>query len=564
MSSRPPRSQHYLAFLPAAFAEPGAYRETGNHLTAHRPERGQDEMQRTLIAALRDPRCYSYSASEIEVLETHISYVLLAGEFAYKIKKQVALGFLDFSTLEARRYYCEEELRLNRRTAPALYLDVVGIAGRPEHPTLGGAGPVIEYALKMRRFEQHQVLSKMMARGKLTPQLIDALTSKIAAFHSRVDVASKEAPFGDPQAIAEPALDNFRQLMSLLEQEADRATLDSLRAWTEREHEWRREVFLERKREGFVRECHGDLHLGNIALVEGEVTLYDCLEFNPALRWIDVMSEIAYLVMDLCAFHRIDLAFRLLNGYLEATGDYGGIAVLRYYLVYRALVRAKVAGIRADQPGSAQTPGDMRRYLQFAERLAGAGKPALIITHGLSGSGKTALTQSLLEKLAAIRIRSDVERKRLHGLPSQAHSGSPLAGGIYGGDTTQRTYDELKRLAHVALETGYPVIIDATFLKRRQRDVFRALAVRLGVPFVILDCRAPDEVLHRRLSAREGQERDASEANLSVLEHQLATREPLAPDETSITISIDTDSEPLEAAASRIWIGIEGRCRGWP
>jgi hypothetical protein len=323
-------------------------------------------------------------------------------------------------------------------------------------------------------------------------------------------------------------------------------------------------VFLERKREGFVRECHGDLHLGNIALVEGEVTLYDCLEFNPALRWIDVMSEIAYLVMDLCAFRRIDLAFRLLNGYLEATGDYGGIAVLRYYLVYRALVRAKVAGIRAGQPGSAQTPDDMRRYLQFAERLAGAGKPALIITHGLSGSGKTTLSQSLLEKLAAIRIRSDVERKRLHGLPLQAHSGSPLAGGIYGEDTTQRTYDELKRLAHVALEAGYPVIIDATFLKRQQRDVFRALAVRLRLPFLILDCRASDEALHRRLSAREGQECDASEANLSVLEHQLATREPLAPDETSITIPIDTDSESLEAAASRIWIGIEGRCRGWP
>ncbi|MFH1604932.1 MAG: AAA family ATPase, partial [Pseudomonadota bacterium] len=374
-----------------------------------------------LIAALRAPARYPHAVERVELLQTHISCVLLAGDYAYKIKKPVNLGFLDFSTLAARRFYCEEELRLNRRTAPALYLEVLAIGGSEAAPVLGGGGPAIEYALKMRRFAQDALLDHMARCGALAPRHVDALAQSLAAFHAGAARAGPQQSFGTPAHVLAPALQNFAQMQALAHAPKAVALLTRLRDWTLREHALLAGAFEARKRDGWVRECHGDLHLGNIALLDGVPTPFDALEFNPDLRWTDVMNDIAFLAMDLFDHGLPRLARRFLNANLEYTGDYAGVRVLRYYLVYRALVRAKVSCLRVQQPGIAaqeqnSAEHEVSRHLLLAERLAVSAQAALVIMHGLSGSGKTTIAQDLAQTLGAVRLRSDVERKRLHGL----------------------------------------------------------------------------------------------------------------------------------------------------
>jgi len=519
-----------------------------------------------LIAALRDPARYPHAVCRVELLQTHISCVLLAGDYAYKIKKPLDLGFLDFRALEARRHFCEEELRLNRRTAPGLYLDVIAIGGSEAAPVLGGGGAAIEYALRMRRFDQDDLLDRMARRGALLPAHIDALAAGLAAFHARVGRAAPGDAFGSPAHILAPAVQNFEQLLPLASAETDLALLARLRDWTLREHAALEPVFEARQREGWVRECHGDLHLGNIALLEGVPTPFDCIEFNPDFRWIDVMNEVAFMVMDLLDHGSPRLAFRLLNAYLEHTGDYAGLRVLRFYAVYRALVRAKVSCLRARQANLAEREKsalrrEHRRHLRLAEHLAAAAKTALLIMHGLSGSGKSALSQVLLEELGAVRLRSDVERKRLFGLAPQARSGSGLVAGLYQLGAGERTYARLAELARSVLAAGYPVVVDAAFLQREQRERFAGLARDTGVRFLIAACNAAPATLRARVAAREREAHDASEAGLEVLAHQFATAEPLAQEEAGQTLSMVTEqgfvAPDIAALARRLGLARE-------
>ena len=491
--------------------------------------------QAQLVASLREPGCYPHSASPMQTLETHISHVLLVGDYAYKIKKPLNLGFLDFTTLDQRRFYCTEELRLNRRLAPDIYLDVVPIGGSVAVPQLG-MEPAIEYAVKMRRFGQEGLFDAMLARGELTSAHMDGLAILIADFHTRLPAADQDSPYGSPENIMAPARQNFDQLRPLLRRPDQQASLDAIQAATESAYAQLQQTFVERRRSGWVRECHGDLHLGNIALVDDRITVFDCIEFNPNLRWIDVMSEVAFLVMDLIVRNQKALAYRFVNAYLAQSGDYAGMAVLRFYLAYRALVRAKVHGLRARQPstGKAEKKRALRdclRYLKLARAFFKPGPPALIINHGLSGSGKTMFSQSALETLGAVCVRSDVERKRLHHLPANARTGSGVESDLYSLAATRATYQHLVELARSIVTAGFPVIVDATFIARWQRDQFHALARTLGVPFIIVDYRASISTLRRRVQTRESLGTDASEAGLAVLEKQLETEQPLSVDE---------------------------------
>jgi aminoglycoside phosphotransferase family enzyme/predicted kinase len=481
------------------------------------------------------------------VVETHISWVLLTGEWAYKIKKPVNLGFLDFSTLELRRHFCEEELRLNRRLAPEIYESVVEIRGTPEAPLVGGSGPLLDYAVKMREFPQETLADRMLARGELTPQHIDRLAERIFRFHAAAPIAGPALPYGSPQAVIAAARQNFEQLYPHLPGATERAALRWLEMWTEFEQRALCLAFCARRQEGLVRECHGDLHLGNIAILDGVPVIFDCIEFSDTLRWIDVMNEIAFVLMDLRARRRADLAWRLLNRYLENTGDYTGLAVLRFYMVYRALVRAKVSALRACEPGVTDATrkrlaAEVGDYIGLARDLATEHRPALLITHGVSGSGKTSATQSLVEAVGAVRIRSDIERKRLYGLGPLARSGAGLNAGIYAPGSTRVTYMRLYKLAREIIGTGRPVLVDATFLKAADRERFRALAACLEVPFVILDFHAPLPVLRERILRRQREAADASEADTGVLESQLAGLEPLTPEEAATAIRIDTQA----------------------
>ena len=496
-----------------------------------------------LIQALHRPACYGHPVRDIRLVETHISWILLTGPYAYKIKKPLNLGFLDFSTLEKRRFFCQEELRLNRRLAPLLYLEVVSITGSPASPVLHGTGETIEYAVKMVQFPEQARLDRMLARGELRPEHVDLLAQELAEFHGRAAVAGSDKSFGDPEHVLEPVRQNFTQIRPRIEA-MDQVQLRRLEIWSEMSFDELRKIFESRKRDGFVRECHGDAHLANMVWLEDRVTLFDCLEFNDNLRWIDVMSELAFLVMDLDDRGRPDLARRALNSYLEHTGDYTGLAVFRFYQVYRALVRAKVACIRSSQSGLSEDDNRKVReeylgYAHLAERYTQPPPAALIITNGLSGSGKTWLSQQLLESLDAIRVRSDIERKRLHGLAPGERSGSGIDSGIYTADANQRTYARLAKLALAILRAGHTVIVDAAFLKHSQRDQLRTVAKEMHVPFVILDIEAPENTLRERLRLRDRQQHEVSEAGLAVLQHQLATREPLADDEQRHALTLD-------------------------
>lgn len=499
-----------------------------------------------LAQTLESPRAYPHRPQRVEHLQTHISHVYLTGPIAYKIKKPLALGFLDFSTLEKRRDACFEELRINRRLAPELYLDVVPICGTPQRPAVEGSGVAIEYAVKMKQFPAEGMLERVLARGELSPQMIDQIAQQAAQFHAGLPPADPEAGFGHPRSIIGPALQNFDQLAPLLHSADELATLARLRDWTQHQHVVLGALFARRLAEGFVRECHGDLHLGNMVLVDGRVRIFDAIEFNPQLRWIDLMSEVAFLMMDLLQRGQPALAYRFVNTYLEYGGDYLGVRLLRYYLVYRALVRAKVAAIRADQSSEpAQQQASLhkcRSHLRLAEAIVQHARGGIIITHGVSGSGKSWASEVLLETLGAIRLRSDVERKRMHGLAADARTGASVQAGIYSAEATDTLYEQLLRLARAAVEAGFLVLVDASFLKRAQRDLFRDLARGLDVGFAIADFQAEEQVLRARVIAREVQAHDASEAGLAVLAHQLRTREQLRDDEARAAVSFATDT----------------------
>lgn len=455
------------------------------------------------------------------IIETHISWVLLTGDTAYKIKKPVHLAFVNYASLQARLYFCEEEVRLNRRLAPSLYLGVARITGSPDSPALDGEGPVLEYAVRMRRFAPGTLFSEKMTAGGLGTGDIDELAVLLAAFHEgapRAEPASGFAGVQHRRQIALAALEGARPLMNDV-------VHDRLNTWLEAEAAVLAPLWTARHADGQVRECHGDLHMANVVRLDNGVAAFDCIEFDPALRWIDVLDDIAFVVMDLSAHQRQDLCFRFLNAWLDRTGDHGGLRALRFGVVYRALVRAQVEQLR-DVGGLAA-----RRYLDTAQAWAAPGSARLFITHGLPGSGKTFASQRIVEQEGAIRLRSDVERKRLYGLGMLEDSHAKGVE-LYQTDATARTYAHLFAMARVALQAGYPVVLDAAFLRRAERDQAHALAQTLQIPFFIVKCEAPLAVLRERLLARRG---DASEADAAVLDRLREVEEPLSAQEQAFT-----------------------------
>ncbi len=503
------------------------------------------------ILALLEPHVYPHPVKCCELIETHISWVILTGDFAYKIKKPVNLGFLDFSTLEKRLFYCQEELRLNRRLAANIYLDIVAITGASVQPVITGLpenrSQVIEYAVKMHQFPQQAQLDRMLLNAELRAEHIDAFARRIADFHQQVDVADETTNYGGIEQVRQPVQENSEQIRSQINDHKYDVILKNLEQWGDSEFESLQLIFLQRKQDGFIREGHGDMHLRNLAWVDNKPVLFDCIEFNPELRWIDVISDIAFLVMDLQDRQQLQLAQRFLNQYLEYTGDYTGVAVLPYYLFYRAMVRAKVDAIRANQAGiscdeKAEAEKDLVSYLELAQSYTRKLIPKLIITRGMSASGKTTITQTLLEQLTAIRIRSDVERKRLFGLKANQTAKADAGNGIYTSSATERTYEKLAELAEIILDAGYSVIVDATFLNNSYIKQFKMIAESKQVPFLILEFSASEQTLRQRIINRK---QGASDADLAVLEHQLKQRQNLSDKEKENAIEINTE-EPVD------------------
>ncbi len=511
-----------------------------------------------MIAALLDPAAYDHPVERVDCLETHISWILLTGTLAYKIKKPVNLGFVDFSTPERRSWFCQEELRLNRRLAPDLYLGLSPIHGPPERAAFHGSGPTLELAVRMRQFPQSALLGAVLDHQGLSEAQLERLADDLAAFHAAAAVAGPEDPYGAPELVKAPAVANLEVLEACgLVPAPDVA---ALRHWTDDQFERLRPSFVERRSLGRIRECHGDLHLGNM-LLEGErLRVFDCLEFSPELRWIDVISDLAFLAMDLEHRHRPDLGAVLLNRWLGRCGDYAGLLTWRWYRVYRSLVRAKVCALRLGQQtlnaqASALLQQDLEHYLQGAIRATATPAPALVITHGVSGSGKSHRARQLCRRQDWIQLRSDVERKRLFGTWGQG-TAPPLQGDPYRPEVSAMLYDRhLPQQAERILAAGLSVVVDATFLHRDQRRRMEALARQRGVPYLILACVSSPEQARRRLVERQALGGDPSDADGAVLEAQFRAVEPLDGHERDRCLEVGAPITPqdlITAVAERL------------
>jgi len=498
-----------------------------------------------LIKNLLTAAAFDHPVEQCKLLETHISWIILTGNYAYKIKKPVDFGFLDYSTLAKRKFYCEEEVRLNQFLASELYLSVVSINGSETNPKINGTGDILEYAIKMREFSQENLFSTLLQQKKLTPKLIDQLAELIAQFHLTTPVAKADSIFGTPEHVHAPVVQNFDQILPLLTADADKQQMLALQKWSEQQYKQHYAVFQARKQQGFIRDCHGDLHLGNIILFQQKPLLFDRIEFNDDLRWNDVMADIAFLAMDLAERQEFSSAKRLLNKYFSITGDYQGLTILPYYQAYRAVVRAKISLFHAQQTNLSTTEKQAllqkyRDFMQLAETYTRAAQPILFITYGVTGSGKSTLAEVVATEMGALQIRSDIVRKRLLGLTPTAQTNSAVNQGIYDAQTTENTYAELVKLAQTTLQAGYPVIIDAAFLKAHWRENFQQLAHKLNVPFVILHCHAPRPQIESWITERLAQQKDPSEAYLAVLDMQEASAETLTAAEQPYVITTDT------------------------
>jgi aminoglycoside phosphotransferase family enzyme/gluconate kinase len=421
---------------------------------------------------------------------------------------------------------------------------MVTISGTEQRPIIDDSGTVIEYAVKMRQFEEDKTFDLILAQNQLTCEHIKETAKIIAAFHGGIECVPTDTEFGNADTVMQFVRENFSQILQLDGIEKPDG-LTQLAEWSEQQYTSLLPFFKQRKQAGFIRECHGDLHLGNIALIADQVVPFDGIEFNPSLYWIDVISEIAFLVMDLQGKQRHDLAFQFLNEYLQHSGDYGGLKLLRFYLVYRAMVRAKVNAIRASQSTSAedhqQAISHYHGYLQLANSYIQTFTPLMLIMHGVSGSGKSWLSEQIINRYQAIRIRSDVERKRLHNLSPQPKSPSGIASYLYSQTSSDMTYQHLLKLAIEIINAGYPVIVDATFLQQQQRKQFFHQAEQLQVPFLIVNTQADKHTLVQRIKDRVRQRDNVSEADLMVLENQLQNLQALSDKELKYTITVNTD-----------------------
>ena len=470
------------------------------------------------------------------VIQTHISSVILCGDVAYKLKRPVKLAFLDFSNLESRYRDCEAEWRINQRTAPALYLSVEPITGSLQAPEINGPGPAIDWLLRMRRFPQESLLSDRLQAGQLSTKDIDGLADHLAAFHKSLPALPEERLAGfrptaywieeSLQSIAafissesEPVSSSKIRSVVSFETEADSSTeitaqIDTVSQFAKKETQRLTPTLLARRKQGFFRECHGDLHLANIVKLNGQFVAFDALEFDDELRNIDVMNDLAFPFMDLMAHGRGDLAWRMISRIVEHTGDYEGLVLLRYYALYRACVRAKVALLSKDHE-------KFQRYWSLVLVLAQPqALPRLTLVGGFSGSGKSTAAQMAIETIGGVRIRADVERKRLF---AQAH-GKPQV--LYSPAASQATYTRLSSLARTLLSTSINVVVDATFLEQEQVNVFARLMGCSDWAALAIICQSTVSSMQHRIAQRKQEGNDPSDATPAVLAQQIQKASP--------------------------------------
>ena len=508
-------------------------------------------MVRKLLKSLLKATAYPEPTAGVRLVETHVSFIFISDSYVYKVKKPVDFGFLNFTTLDRRRFYCEEEVRLNRRLCPDLYLGVVELRETPEGGSFAGGGRVIDYAVKMKRLPEERMLSHLLKAGEVEPAQLAQIAGIVAQFHARAARGPQIDAYGGAGALRSNWEENFRQAVPFLGETLSGADLSLMRDWVERALSERGELLQARVQGGFIRECDGDLHSGNICLTD-PICIFDCIEFNERFRYIDTAADIAFLLMDLEYAGRTDLCPPFLEAYQKASGDYGCGPLLDLYQGYRAFVRGKVTSFRLRQPGLsgeelAGLRESARRYFRLARGYALRSRltPPLIATCGLIGSGKSALAGELSFQLGLPLERSDLVRKRLAGLPPSARAGTGYDEGIYTPSFNEATYRALLESAEKALRAGRGIVVDATFRRRSDREAFRLLAHRLGAPFFLVETNCPEPLIRERLERRR---LDPDEVSDGSWEFFARHREEFEAPEPGESIRVDSALPPPAAA----------------
>lgn len=523
---------------------------------------------RRLIRELSRPGAYPHPADDLRTLQTHISVVFLAGAWAYKVKKPVDLGFLDFTTLEKRRHFCHEEVRLNRRLAPDVYVGVVPIVEEGGRLLIGTearggdpAGEVVDYAVKMRRLPDRATLLARLEREELTASEVERVAERIADFHAGAERGADVARYGRWSVVSENAMDNFRDSREQVGDVVSASVFGRLERRTEAELRRLRDLIEARAERGVPRDTHGDLHLEHVYLFPdrdppADLVVVDCIEFNDRFRYADPVADAAFLSMDLRFRGRRDLADRFAEAYFRRAGDEEGRRLLAFYESYRAAVRAKVDGLRAVGDEVPEEERGQARTSARAHWMVGLGvleppprRPCLVLVGGLPGTGKTTVAGEIAKRADFRVFSSDPVRKQLAGLSPDAGASDAFGEGIYGQAWTERTYRELRERAVLAVRRGERVIVDASFRQDERRREFLLAARRSGVPFLFLMCRAPVEVTERRLEERDP---GASDADPSVLREMAARWDPPSPPVARWTRVVDTDMDVAETTRAAL------------
>jgi len=506
-----------------------------------------------LVKALLEPKAYPEAPQRIELVQTQMSFVFLTDAYVYKVKKPVNLGFLDYTTLEKRRFYCQKEVELNRRLCPEVYLGVVPITQDSNNIFVEGRGKIIEYAVKMRRLPQEAMMDVLLIKNQVSPEMLTAVAQKLAEFHQRAETNANISAFGNIKASTKNTDENFSQTEKYIGKTISPDMYQHIKTYNEGFIKTNTSLLNKRVADGRIRDCHGDLHAAHICFTNG-ICIYDCIEFNDRFRYCDVAAEVAFLAMDLDHYGRADLSRSFVNAYVDMSQDRELMELINFYKCYRAYVRGKVESFKLDDPYIA--PAEKRKALEIATSyfdLAHAytrRRPILLITTGLVGTGKTALAQALAKRLGLVVISSDVTRKKLAGIPVTEHRFGEFDTGIYSAEFSKKTYDKMFSEAKDFLTEGGSVILDASFIKAKERLKAKELAEKWGADFFIVECSLDEKTIKQRL-ARRLKEVSTSDGRWEIYQPQKRAFDPVVEVPPQNHVIIDT-SKPISETVRQI------------
>jgi len=509
--------------------------------------------QQKLFESLKKPSLYGKDVKSVNILQTHISFVALTGEYAYKIKKAVNFGFLDFSTLEKRKYFCEEEVRLNRRLCPDIYLDVVPITSKNGHIALDGDGDIIDYAVKMKEFSQEKIMTKLLQDDKIDYAVIDNICDILVKFYKYGGDSKDIKEYGTIESVKKNIDENFEQTKNVIDITISKGLYDYIKNVSHKFLEKNRNLFEKRIKEDYIKDCHGDLHSGNIVVSDGEICIFDCIEFNKPFRYIDVASDIGFLAMDLDFLGQPYLSSYLIEKYVEKSGDHGIFSLLNFYKCYRAYVRGKVAGFKLNDPHidkkeKKEIIDTAKKYFDLAHYYATLvsmdlkeAAPILFITGGLTGTGKTTVARKISVDYHADLISTDSVRKELEGIDKFERHHDAYNTGLYSPEKMLYTYKKALEKAEVLLNKGKNVVLDATFKTKELRDMAKKIAEKTNANFLILYCTCPEKIVKKYLEERV-KKKSVSDGRWEIYIRQKGSFEPFAATDNFVEIDISNNS----------------------